>query len=326
MLRSLHRGLALALLLLVFPLGAAEPLYIKNLSPVTGLIGLPSQRDADTPGAGLWAVALHASLANTYINEIRRPEAVNLDGEVLRLATELRYGLGENWDVQLEVPWLAHSGGQLDSLIDGWHDLFGMSDGGRDAVPRDLLDYRYQGPETGFELADDTSGLGDVALSVNHVFYRREAAAVGLTLGYKFGTGDDRDFTGSGADDAYLALRFSGSHLSGLPLTWHGQIGYLRAGSSDLLGELQNRDLWFAGLALDWAVWNRVSVMAQLDGHAAPTDSRLTGLGEDAWMLSFGVRWRVADNWALDFSLVEDIQVETAPDIMFQASLRFHPR
>ncbi len=323
--RRLRLAFALALVLPAWPLAAAEPLYVKNLSPVAGLIGLPSQRDASTPGAGRFAFALHGSVANTYVNEIKRPEAVNLDGEVHRLAAELRYGLGENWDLQLEVPWLGHSGGQLDSLIDGWHDLFGMSDGGRDTVPRDLLDYRYQGPETGFELADDSSGLGDVSLALNHAFYRQDNTAVGLTLGYKFGTGEDRDFTGSGADDVYLALRFSGAHLSDLPLTWHGQVGYLRAGNSDLLGALQNRDVWFAGLALDWAVWDRVSLMAQLDGHDAPTDSRLTGLGEDAWMLSFGVRWRVANNWGLDFSFVEDIQVETAPDIIFQASLRFHP-
>ncbi len=28
------------------PLAATEPLYVKNLSPVTGLFGLPSQRCA----------------------------------------------------------------------------------------------------------------------------------------------------------------------------------------------------------------------------------------------------------------------------------------
>ena len=62
-------------------------------------------------------------------------EYLNLDGETLRFALELRYGLAENWDLQLEVPWLEHSGGNLDRLIDDWHDLWGMSDGGRSEYP-----------------------------------------------------------------------------------------------------------------------------------------------------------------------------------------------
>jgi hypothetical protein len=305
--------------------GAGEPLYVKNLSPVSGLIGLPSQRAADGPGAGQLLLALHGSLANGYINEFRRPEAVNLDGEVLRLAPEIRYGLAQNWDLQLELPWLAHSGGHLDSLIDGWHDFLGTADGGRPAAPQDRLDYRYLGPETNFSLTDDVSGLGDISLALSHVFYRRQDAAASVALGYKFGSGEEKDFLGSGGDDAYLAVRFSSAPGADLPLTWHGQMGYLRAGKSDLLGGLQNRDLWFAGLSLAWAAWERVSLLAQLDGHAAPADSKLTALGKDAWMFSLGLRWRVSSRWALDFSFIEDAQVETAPDITFQAGLRYDP-
>ena len=81
--------------------------------------------------------------ANHYVNETRSDEAVNLDGETMRFALEARYGLAENWDLQLEIPWLDHSGGHLDSVIDGWHSLWGMSDGGRSDVPRNLLDYRF---------------------------------------------------------------------------------------------------------------------------------------------------------------------------------------
>ena len=46
----------------VLPASASEPLYVKNLSPVAGLIGLPSQRDAQTTPSGQMAAALHAVL------------------------------------------------------------------------------------------------------------------------------------------------------------------------------------------------------------------------------------------------------------------------
>ena len=305
--------------------GISDPLYVKNLSPVTGLFGLPSQRSADTAPNRALGAALHSSIANHFALDSDRDEFLNLDGETIRVALDLRYGLWQDWEVQLEIPWMDHSGGDLDGFIDDWHDLWGMPDGGRNNVPRDLLDYRYATPEIDVALRDDSSGLGDVSLSLSHAFYRSEAAVASLALGYKFGTGDEDDFLGSGADDIFLALRFSGEHLSDLPLTWHGQVGYLRAGESDLWEEVQDQNMWFAGLALDWRVFERWSLIAQLDGHAGPLDSDLKQLGGDAYMLTVGARWRFAEHWSVDASVVEDIRVETAPDVILQASLRYTP-
>ena len=304
---------------------ASEPLYVKNLSPVAGLLGLPSQRDARTTEQGQVGAALHSSIANHYINESSSDEFLNLDGETLRFALELRYGLAKNWDVQLEVPWLDHSGGDLDGLIDDWHDFWGMSDGGRSSVPRDVLDYSYSTPTGSFGLQEDESGLGDISLSTTYAFYHEDNTVVSLVLGYKFGTGDDEDFTGSGADDAFVAFRFSGEQLSDLPLTWHGQVGYLRAGDSDMMEEFQEQNLWFAGLAMDWRFAQHWSLIAQLDGHAAPLDSELKGVGEDAALAALGVRWYFARQWSVDINVVEDIRVATAPDVTFQASIRYRP-
>jgi hypothetical protein len=325
--RLRHRaaGYGLVLAIAGAPAVAQEPLYARNLSPVTGLLGLPSQRDAGTGPAGTLNVALHTSVANNYVSELRSEEAVNLDGETLRFALELRYALSDNWDLQLELPWLDHSGGSLDSLIDNWHDFWGMSDGGRSDAPRDLLDVRYAG-HGAFSLQEDASGIGDATLSLGYQIYRDEGSTASLVAGYKFATGDEDDFLGSGAEDAYLALRFSGDHLSTLPLRWHGQLGYMRAGQSDLIGPAQERDLWFAGLTVDWIIAERWSLLAQVDGHAAPMDSDLTALGEEAIMLTVGARWRISRRWALDVSVVEDVQVETAPDVTFQASLRYSGR
>jgi len=309
--------------LCALPATASEPLYVKNLSPVAGMLGLPSQRDAYTTPSGELAAALHNSLASQYVNDSNRNEFLNLDGETLRFALELRFGLAQNWDVQIEVPWLDQSGGDLDGAIDDWHDFWGMSDGGRSGVPRDVLDYRYASPEGGFYLQDDTSGLGDVSLSLSHVVFSDDNSAVSVALGYKFGTGDEDDVLGSGADDVFAALRFSGAQLADLPLSWHGQAGYLRAGDSDLLEGIQEQNLWFVGLALDWQFAQYWSMIAQLDSHAAPLHSDLAGVGDDAVLGTLGARWTFAPQWSVDISLVEDIGVETGPDVTFQASLNY---
>lgn len=306
------------------PLAAEEPLYVKNLSPVTGLLGLPSQRSAASQDTGDLGIALHSSVSNNYILDGNSREFLNLDGETLRFALELRYGFAADWDVQLEVPWLEQSGGHLDRVIDDWHDLWGMSDGGRSRVPRNLLDYQYSSAGArGFLLEDSSSGLGDITLQVNYAFFREENAVASIALGYKFGVGEQDEFLGSGADDVFLTLRFTGAHLSDLPLRWFGQLGYLRAGDSDLLEGIQQQDLWFAGLGLDWLVAENWSLLAQLDGNAAPTNSDITALGDDAATFTGGVRWRFARGWSLDFSVVEDILVETASDVTFQVNVRY---
>ena len=304
---------------------ADEPLYAKNLSPVAGLFGLPSQRNAATLAAGQFSAALHSSIANHYIRDSDGDEWLNFDGETWRLAFEARLGLADGWDLQLEVPWLDHSGGNLDGVIDDWHDLWGMPDGGRSNVERDLLDYRYRGQDEAFLLEDDNSGMGDINLSLTHRFYQVDYASASVALGYKFATGDEDDFLGSGAQDAWLALRYSAEQLSNLPLRWHGQLGYLHAGDSDLLGKIQERDLWFLGLTMDWIVAPAWSIIAQVDAHRAVADSDITGLGDDTIMLTVGGRWRLSRDFALDISVVEDIRVETAPDVTFQLSVRFRP-
>ncbi|WP_170287433.1 DUF3187 family protein [Halioglobus maricola] len=325
---AVRRLVALVLATAALPAASQdnEPLYAKNLSPVSGLFGLPSQRFAGTGPAGALDFSLHTSVANNYINEARGDEQVNLDGETLRLALELRYAIADNWDLQLEVPWLDHSGGNLDSLIDNWHDLWGMSDGGRSAVDQDLLDFSYAGPSAEFGFDDDASGIGDTSLSLTWQFARDEIFAASVSAGYKFGTGNENDFLGSGEDDAYLVARFSGDHRNDeIPLRWHGQLGYLYAGESDLLGAAQEQDLWFAGLSMDWVLSERWSLIGQIDAHAAPMSSEVTALGDEAVMLTAGARWRFSPGWAVDLSIVEDIQVETAPDVIFQGSLRYRP-
>lgn len=305
----------------------SAPLYVKNYSPAASLLGLPAQRRAHNQLPGDFEVALHGGVSSYYVTDSSNSEYLNLDGETRRIALELRYGLLERLDVQLELPWVDISGGDLDKLIDDWHDLWGMPDGGRSSAPRDVLDYRYANSNgASFSQQDSASGVGDISLSLNYAFYQGEDSAVSLLLGYKFASGDDKDFLGSGGDDAFAGVRFSGAHLSDLPLYWHGQVGYLRAGDSDLLDGIQEQNLWYAGLALDWILTQRWSLLAQFDSHAAPTSSDFKALGDDAIMFSAGARWRFAPRWSVDVSVVEDIRVETAADVTFQASLHYSGR
>ena len=76
---------------------------------------------------------------------------------------------------------------------------------------------------------------------------------------------------------------------------------------------------------MDWQCGQHWSLIAQLDSHAAPLQSDLTGVGDDAFLGTLGARWHFVRQWSVDISVVEDIGVETAADVTFQASLNYRP-
>jgi hypothetical protein len=76
---------------------------------------------------------------------------------------------------------------------------------------------------------------------------------------------------------------------------------------------------------MDWRFAANWSALAQVDAHSAPLKSDITGVGDEAYLGTVGVRWRFAEQWSGDFSVVEDIGVETAPDVTFQFSVRYKP-
>jgi hypothetical protein len=264
---------------------------------------------------------LHTSVSSHFVVAEKPAETLRLDGETWRLKLDLRYGISDDWEIQLELPWLSHRGGKLDSLIDNWHDLWGMPDGGRSSAARNDLAFRYRAEDAQFNLTDSTSGIGDITLAVSRQLVKRERLAVSGTLGHKFATGSERDLLGSGSTDTYVAAQVGWS--TSAALHWYGQAGYLRAGTLSSLGSRQRQDLWFAGFGLEWQAGQNWSLLAQLDTHRAPLRSATTALGATSWRLTTGARWRPpTGRWSVDVSIVEDVRVATAPDIIFQVSLK----
>ncbi len=301
----------------------ADPLYSRNFAPVTGLFGFPSLRSAAALPQGEFSAALYGTVANNYSVDVEGNESVNFDGETQRAAFRAAVGLGSGWDLELEVPWLRHEGGFMDQYIEDWHDLWGLPDGNRDEAPRDQIDFSYAGPGAQFAMRDDVSGWGDPQLALVKNIWEGEGAAVSARAGVKFSVGDDDELLGSGSEDYYLSVNFSGAQQSDLPLTWHGQLGYLRAGDADILGDIQEQDLWFAGFGLEWRTWQSVHLKLQIDGNAAVADSKLEQVGDPQVQLTAGLSWLFAPGWEAEFSFGEDIAVDTAPDFTWQLGLRY---
>ena len=322
----MNRAAAVCLAAILLPDAAAvaEPLSARNLAPISGLVGFPAMRDAHVLDRGRWRVELHGSLASSYGEHAEGDETIVLDGETTALTARWAYGLGDGWEVEAETSWRRHSGGFLDRWIEDWHDLWGLPDGGRPEAPRDRLRYHYRGSQARFSLREPAAGLSDLHLAAVRNVWRSENAALGIRAGVKLGIGDEDRLLGGG-DDYYVSINATGASADLGGLVWHAQLGWLRAGELRILGPIQRRNPWFAGVGVEWPVWRKLTVEAQVDAHAPVAHSALTELGSTALLLTVGVTWSISPELEIEFGFSEDIAPHTGPDFVPRAAIRYVP-
>ena len=97
------------------------------------------------------------------------------DGEQYRFAIAGRRGLGRGVQVEVVIPLLSYGGGFLDSVIEGFHDEFGLGQAGRTGVARDGFQVFARGPETQILLEEDPGlQIGDIVLGAKFRLFGSE--------------------------------------------------------------------------------------------------------------------------------------------------------
>jgi hypothetical protein len=304
------------------PLAAqhAEPLHIRNLNPVVAIFGLPAW-DVPAPGT---AVGASIEVANHFRFSLRGGDLLILDGETVRTNLAVAHGFANGWSIGAEIPYYRIGGGVLDDLIDGWHSAFGLPDGGRNNRPEGELLFELanpNGPFLGFTAP--RSGVGDVQLKAARALGPDGRFVVQGTV--KLATGDADALTGSGSVDVGLTLLRTQALLGRpRPAGYYWGLGVLRVGEPERIAFAAESLVYTAVVGGSWQPWPKFGLKAQLDFHSAFFNTQLEELGEDAIQATFGA-WRQAGRrGTLEFALVEDLEVSTAPDVVLQVAAKWH--
>lgn len=297
----------------------AEPFRTRNLSPLVSIFGVPSWR-ADVTGRGL---VVTSELANHYRFSRRGDEVLILDGETWRNGLEVRRPVGRRGFVAAETAYYVLSGGVLDDVVDGWHSLFGLPDGGRDNRPEgDLV---FQAADSGgvfYHLDQGTRGWGDLKIAAGRRLGARGRFV--LTGTVKLPTGDDRMLAGSGsADWAVTLLRHAGAELRGRPAGGYWGLGAVAPGRADRIVFEQNDLVPVAVVGGGWRVLPRIGVRAQLDVHAPFYDTRLEELGQTSVQATLGGWAELGERLRVEFGVNEDLHVSTSPDVVIHGSVHW---
>ena len=301
-----------------------EPFSTSNLNPFVQMYGIPATRSAHQAADGKFNWHLQTEIANNFTESVRDNEIISIDGETWRTNLSLRYGITERWEVALDVPYIRHDGGSLDSFIEDWHGWFGLPNGGREDVMDDQLAYLYQlNGVTRVDLRDSASGIGDVSLSVGYLLGNEEDKSWSVRAGVKLPTGDPDDLTGSDGTDVFMSLHLTDdSFFRHENWYFHGSIGLMVPGDGEIIEETLEDYVVFGSTTVAWHTWERVSLKAQLDFHSAMYDSDLKELDEFAVQLVLGGSVELGEKLLLDISVSEDIVTDASPDVVFQLGLR----
>lgn len=304
------------------------PFQTSNQSPLIRIFGLPAMGSPSVVPQGRLEGSFTTDISNNYTFNTTGVESIMLDGETYRFALAARYGVAPGLEIGLTIPVMANSGGFLDGFIEGFHDFFGFSQGGRKSSPKDKLNYQYIRAGERKALVDSGSvGLGDIRLSGAWQLYddgRENPRRVALHAGIKLPTGSSGRLMGSGSADFALWLTASDDYRLPLGnLTLYGAGGALAMTDGDVMPDQQRNAVVFGSLGIGWSPLDWLAIKVQADGHTSfYNGSNLKQVNGGAVQLTSGGAFALTGDTFLDIGITEDVVVDTAPDVVFHLALR----
>ena len=294
--------------------------------PLTGIFGIPdSSEGGNLLSSGTSAWDLSVTLANHSIDDLRSTESLYLDGESTRFEFRYRIGIGDKLELGVELPYVQHQAGQLDSLIESWHKWFGLPKGHRPDREQDILDFRYaDGTGVAIDVNSSSQGIGDARLFAGWQLLATDRYQVALRFGAKFATGDSSVLHGSGGMDLSLGLAGDANSLFGMQnLNGFYRLHAIRIGEPDLLANRYEEWVSYLSAGIGLQVSDRIELRVQGASRSAMYESDTRSLGTGATTVTVGGNILIFDNYELSLGVSEDVDAGTAPDVAFQIALRY---
>lgn len=298
------------------------PIYIGNQNPFVQVYGLP-RAEAGTlvPKGKLDAAFLYYVSNNAFSETTPNGESMIWDGETATYTMKLRYGVAERLELGIDLPFVQHSGGYLDSTIRNFHSFFGFPNDRQEEFEKNQIHYKVNDE---YETEEKSSGLGDIRLTAAVPILAgsdtsRRYLAVRSVL--KLPTGDSDDLHGSGATDISAALAYSDYELlKAIHTVLTVNLGVAYLGDSDVLSDMQNNVVGFGGVSMDWIVARWLELKLQMDMHSSIYDSDLVQLGTSLQLLAGGTIHLPGDV-LLDLGISEQLSTDATPDVGFYLML-----
>lgn len=244
------------------------PLSVRSQNPLYLLFIAEELEKTVTLKKKEWFFLLDTSYSNLFEWHPQDTGTdLKLDMELLRLAFEVRYGITNNFEVGVEIPFLNFSGGFLDSFIQGYHDAFGFPNAGRELVDDNGFSYVVsRNGTTLYDINKKPFGLSDIILKQKLKFFEETKILPSLSLKtqVKLPSGSRNEGTGSNQVDFSFSLLAQKNYKR---LHSYTQIGFLVLGGHSDLTPILKKGGFLFGQAFELNLFEHLSLVAQISGN-----------------------------------------------------------
>ena len=292
------------------------PLHLDSQSPFQALRFGISPRTPSTLGRGQY----DARATATWVNVWAQGDGYSLDYEMLQASLALAYGITDTVEIEGEFQNNSRFGGEMDGLVQGFHDLFGLGQDGRDETAKGLFTFDLAPPGGQPAVSLDGGDRGtfsrslQVSLQHNVTCGTAHLPAFSYSVAARVETANSGDLTGGSDVDfgvsVAVARRLKSFYL-------YLTLGYALFGRDEFRGIELNDSQFTALFALEWRFLPRQSFLLQL----LRSDGVVKDFGpfDDASNeVTLGWKWEVVQRGVLEVGLIENlISFDNSPDFGF---------
>jgi len=253
---------------------------------------------------------------------------IDIDLEVSRLTLDFRYGIYDNLEVGLEIPYLSLSRGYLDNFIEGIEDGIGArTPRSRERQGSYEFDYSFvYNNQNLIKKTHSTQGLGDISLTAKWQLSEERGffwPNISIRSAIKFPTAEKEDLIGSGELDYGLGLLLDKGFFDRFFI--YAGCNIVKIERPSFFSELGLEEYIYSGmLAGEYFFTKRFSFVTQVTGNSTPyPESQTNVLENQAYELGIGVNYRCKEKsdtlW--HFAFTENIKSASTPDVSFHTGL-----
>ena len=300
------------------------PFFVSNNLPVSTGVGLPKSLSAIALESGEKRLDINLGVkSNANDDPGRAGEILILDGETHSLDIGVEYGLNHSWQIDAQLSYLRHSSGNLDGLIQNWHDLIGLDGGDRSRLGRDNFLFSYTNNEVQNLIDAPVSGINDLRIGLGYQLQQNWVDNFMFRFGLSLPTGNAEKLIGSDKLDVDAGIYISNQGSQRWEkFGWHANLGYVFIGDDQALGIKTKSGTWFNSLGAYWVINSTVTLKGQLDSHGAFFQSDVPTLTRSTTELTLGLALQSKRFGTFDIHFSEDITVNRAADFSFGITKR----
>jgi len=290
------------------------PLNLYSQSPFQALrLGI-RPRTPSTLGKGQHEFRATATWVNIWANS--EEGDYFLDFEMLQTVLAFAYGIRDTLQIEVEVQQRDRFGGAMDPFVQGFHDLFGIDQSGRDEVPRHQFTFDLDpqgGPSISLESSDRGTFTRSVEVSMQHnvTCGTAKAPAFSYSATTRYETADGGDLSGGGDVDfgASIALARRVKHFY-----FYGTLGYAWFGRDQFRGLELEKTQYTVLAAAEWRFRAKQSLLLQYlitEGQARDFEP----FDDASHEITLGWKWEAWSRTVIEAGLIENlISFDNSPD------------